>query len=144
MARTVPPPANGVSEPAAPAGRLAAWRASRLTQLQLPSGLVVTVKKIAILDLAERGSIPTPLLGRVQAFVDASSGSTLALDVAKFHEYAPVIDLVVAAALIDPPIVEVGDDEHIALSELPIADRLEIFNWAQQEGAPLAPFPGQS
>lgn len=124
-----------------PVSSLAAWRQERRQRLMLPSGLPVVVQKVAILDLAARGQVPVPLIGQVQTFINESEGG-IGVDVAQFHTWAPVIDLIVAAALLDPPIADVPDDDHIALAELPIGDKLVIFNWAQREGAALIPFPG--
>ena len=124
---------------------LAAWRAQRTQQLALPSGLVVTVHKAGLLDLAAQGSIPTPLADTVQAMLsEAESMERVMLDLANFARYASVINIVVKAAVIDPPIADEPDATHVGITEIPMLDRLEIFNWAQQEGAALISFPDES
>jgi hypothetical protein len=118
---------------------LASWRAARSTTLTLSSGLVVLVRRVTIIDLAAQGRIPTPLLAQVEALVNGeqlASGNLASLEAA-----APIIDLVARAALVSPPVADVADDDHISLDEIPILDRLAIYNWAQGEAAVLAPFP---
>jgi hypothetical protein len=123
---------------------LAAWRATRRVTMTLPaSGLEVTLKRVAVEDLAGRGSIPTPLYGQVQALMAAGgAGAAPALDLASFPDYVTLIDLVAAAALVEPAVAEVADETHITIDELPLGDRIIIFNWAQGVPAALATFPG--
>ena len=35
---------------------------------------------------------------------------------------------------------EMADEQHITLAELPQADKMEIFNWANREAASARPF----
>lgn len=119
---------------------LAAWRAARTSQETLPSGLLVTLRKVHLLDLAAQGQIPAPLVGQVEQLMQASAGPQ-ALGVADFPRHAAVIDLVVRAALVDPPVADEPDEAHISLAELPFGDRIHIFNWAQGEAAQVATFP---
>jgi hypothetical protein len=121
---------------------LAAWRAARQSEQSLPSGLSVKLRRVNLIDLAANGKIPTPLIGQAkQMMSDAQSAANLEISLEDFAKYAAVIDLVAAAALLSPPVAAEADDTHIAIHELPIEDRLHIFNWAQQEAAPLATFP---
>jgi hypothetical protein len=126
------------------ANDLAAWRASRRTTMTLPaSNLTVTLKRVAVEDLAARGSIPTPLYGQVQALMAAGAGGAApALDFARFPDYVALIDLVASAALVEPAVAEVADETHITIDELPLGDRIVIFNWAQGVPAALVTFPG--
>jgi len=118
-----------------------AWRKQRTGELTLSSGLKVTVKKISMLTVAALGIIPTPLVDMAQTLID--SPGKLKLDIARFAEYSGVVNIVVKAAVVLPPIADEGDAEHIGINEIPIEDRIAIFNWAQLEGAPLVPFSGE-
>jgi len=118
---------------------LTSWRASRQQTLALSCGLTVTVRKVALLDLAAQGNVPVPLHAAVQALIDRQ-GST-PVEVAKLADQAAVIDLVVRAAVISPPITDEPTETSITLSEIPLVDRIEIFSWAQREAAHLATFP---
>lgn len=119
--------------------KLAEWRAKRDhgEEFETPSGLIVSLRRVSLFDLAERGAIPAPLAGLVQGTLD---GKGARLDLAQFPEYAELINLVVAATVVDPPIALEGDDEHLAVAELPMADRLAIFNWANGVAVALQPF----
>lgn len=120
---------------------LAAWRAQRTQVRTLPSGLSATLRKVQLLDLAAQGQIPTSLVGRVESLIAMSDQGGGAIDLADFPQHAAVINLVAKAALVDPPAADEPDDDHIGISELPFGDRLDIFNWAQEEGVALATFP---
>ena len=115
------------------------WRTQRRTTLTLPSGLEAELRRIAVEDLAARGDIPAPLYAQVTALI---AGAAPALDLASFPDHAKMIDLVASAALVSPAVAEVADETHITMDELPFADRIAIFNWAQGGAAALAPFPG--
>ena len=123
---------------------LATWRAQREQTLTLPSGLTVRVRRVQLLDLAAQGMVPAPLHDQVQALINHAAQQHLAVTLAEFPQHAAVIDMVVTAAVIDPPIAAVADEAHLAVSELEFADRLAIFSWAHQEASALATFPGDA
>ena len=124
---------------------LAAWRAGRISERTLPSGLDVKVKKVTLLDLAAQGSIPTPLLGAVQTLIDqASNTGSLEVTLAGFEQHASVINLVFKASMVEPAVADEPSETHIGVNEAPITDRLDVFNWAQEETAQLATFPQQA
>lgn len=121
---------------------LNAWRQGRQETLTLSCGLTVTVRKVDLLDLAAKGQIPVPLHAAVQQML-AQSAADPGLDVATLPERAAVIDLIVAAALVEPRISAEPSDTTITLSELPFVDRISIFSWAHEEAAQVATFPGE-
>lgn len=115
------------------------WRNLRSTGEEkiLPSGLVVRLRRVGILDLAEQGRIPAPLAGVVQSVIDKKE---ISIDLAEFGKFAGVINLVVGAAMMDPPVADVADETHIAVGELPVDDRMSVFNWCNEVGSQLEPF----
>lgn len=118
--------------------KLAAWRAGRTEEVALPSGLTVTARRITLEDLLVSGNIPKPLLSMMETLrAEAAAG---ALEVARLVEFMPVVDGLVRMAIIDPPLADVADDEHMSIEELPAADRLALFTWLVQPAAALAPF----
>lgn len=121
---------------------LATWRARRQQgeEALLPSGLAVRLRRVSLLDLAEQGDIPAPLVGQVQRLL---SGEEAGIDVARFREYAATVNLVVRAALVSPRVSDEAGPESIAVDELPIADRLAVFSWANRLGERLRPFRRQ-
>jgi hypothetical protein len=121
---------------------LHAWRQGRQATLNLSCGLTVTVRKVDLLDLAAQGQIPVPLHAAVQQML-AQQGAG-GLDIATLPERAAIIDLVVKAALVEPPLADAPSDDAITLDELPFVDRISIFSWAHEEAAQVATFPGDA
>jgi hypothetical protein len=117
------------------------WRAARRAELDLPSGLHVTVQRIELLDLIAQGSIPTPALAMVSDSI--KQGTRVEVDLQSFAQYADLINAVVRAALISPPLSDVVDAEHMTLDEIPLNDRIAIFNWTMQGAKQIAPFSGE-
>jgi hypothetical protein len=123
---------------------LAVWRARRGAgeQFITPSGLEMRLRRVSLLDLAERGKIPAPLAGMVETMLATQQSS---LSIQQFGEFASVINLVVMASAVEPAVV-LGPDDHalqegqIRIGELPMSDRLAIFNWANEVSMKLQPF----
>lgn len=111
------------------------WRATRQTTWTLPAcGLEVTTRKVDLLTLAASGEIPETLNALAQRAAD--QGFALK-DMA---EFMPLVDLTVRECLVTPAIGDEADDSHVLLKELPLADRMAIFNWANGVANSLAPF----
>lgn len=121
---------------------LQAWRERQASgeMFELPSGLVVRLRRVGMLDLAQQGRIPAPLVSMVEGLLQR--GTSLSLS--NLGEYSGVVDLVVAAAIVDPPMAEQADDTHLAVGELPMADRLAAFNWCNAPALRLRPFRPES
>lgn len=128
-----------MSEPTA----LAAWRAQRLAEETLPSGLPVALRRnVRLIDLAVRGDIPAPLVPQVEQLINQAQRGPSPIEVKDLARHAAVIDLVVRAVLHSPPVADEPDDTHIGIAELSFDDRLWIFNWAHGEASGVATFPG--
>jgi hypothetical protein len=113
------------------------WREKRRGERKtLPSGLTVTVRRCDLMDLAEQGGIPTPLVAMAEPMV----ATGVRLSVPDFPKYAPVINLVVKACLVDPVVADTADETHVAITELSLKDRLAIYRWANEGAARLLPF----
>lgn len=117
------------------------WRQSRRETRTLPSGLEVTLKRVSLLDLAMNGDIPNTLSGMVDDMIDQDK--TVQVKSSDFGQYGEVINLVVKACVVEPAIADEADDLHLSLGEIPMEDRLEIFDWANQGVEQLAPFRAQ-
>lgn len=117
---------------------LKAWR-ERQQQGEaytLPSGLEIKLKRIGILDLAIKGNVPDEMQELVDQVV---RGNVPRLTMDKLPEFTDLVDLVVAQAVIEPPLTEKADDEHLGIEELVIADKLAVFNWANQVTVSVKP-----
>lgn len=119
---------------------LKTWRATREVSQTLPSGLTVRARKAELLDLVTQGAIPTPLLGMVDEMT-GQGGQTV--PVTELSKYVELIDVVVQAIIVDPPLAAVADEEHLSIKEVPFTDRLFLFNQASGGAASLVPFSAQ-
>lgn len=119
---------------------LAAWRAAQQEgeHVVLPSGLGVYLKRVGLMDLAERGEIPAPMVALVEGLLSQKGGPRLSLK--DFQEYAGIVNLVVMACALTPAVAEEPGPEVLGVQELPMVDRISIFNWANLTAAPLRPF----
>lgn len=97
----------------------------------LPSGLEVQVKRVGVMDLAEKGEIPQVLQPQIEKLM-ATTGQVRQVSLGEFKEFAGVINLVCGACLVAPA--------ELMVTELPMADRLAIFTWANEPGEKLKPF----
>ncbi len=111
------------------------WRKSQAgTEADLPSGLEVVLKKVALIDLAKAGRIPETLRPAVDSMMARKAEKPMTL--ADLEQFAEVVDLIVGAALVGP--------EGISVAELPFSDRMAIYQWASQETAALNSFRAKS
>lgn len=118
---------------------LKSWREKHQAgeQFELQSGLSVRLRRCDLMDLAVLGNVPTPLLDEADMLL---SNKKTELKVEDFPRFAPVINLVVRACMIEPAVSDQGDDTHLGIEELPMLDRLAIYNWAIRGVQPLVPF----
>lgn len=118
---------------------LRAWRERQVTEMDLPSGLTVKLKPVSLVDLMINGEIPAPLLSQVQTLIDSKSE----VELSKIGDYMETINLAVKACVISPPLADEPDEDHLSVSELPLDDRMAIFNFANQAAESLKPFRSQ-
>ncbi len=123
------------------------WVAAQRETLTLPSGLIATVRRVSVADLAIAGQVPVPLLGKIQQAesVAADTSDIAALeDFQKNPELMEMVTIVARAAMVEPPIGDVTDDQHLGIDDFTAQDRIAVFNWANQEAAAMLPFPAPS
>jgi len=112
------------------------WGRSRTQLMTLPSGNVARLRKVHVLDLAEQGQIPAPLAGMVAAL---TSAGRVTLRPEQFKDYVALINQVVKAAFVEPAVADEADEAHLAVGDVEMNDRLEVFNWCH-EARKLLPF----
>lgn len=110
------------------------WRRQREEgeQARLPSRLVVQLRRVSMIDLAERGQIPTTLQPKLNALI--RRGRKMQMDLDKLKEFIDVVNLVCDACIVGP--------QGLKVTELPYEDRIAVFNWANQFSGQLQPFRG--
>ena len=116
------------------------WRRPREEGVlkQLPSGKVAQLRRLSLLSLIERGTIPDPLSGLISEMI---GGKKLTVDLNTFQDFAEILKVICQVAFIAPRIVdEPQADDEISIEDVDFDDRLHVFNWCQQEVRFLQPF----
>ena len=111
------------------------WRKLQKTgeEAQLPSGLIVHVKRVGMMDLVAQGKIPATLKPKLEQLIGARGHMKISVnDLAEFSE---LIDVVCRSCIVSPVELEV--------SELPSLDRMAVFNWANDQAGRLTMFRQQ-
>ena len=115
--------------------KLAEWRARQQQgeAFTLPSGLDVQLKKVALIDLAQAGQIPTTLRAPVAEMLKRKPDQSI--DLADVEKFGQVLDMVCQACIVEPAELDVA--------ELGSFDKQAVFNWANQVAGRLEPFRHQ-
>jgi hypothetical protein len=120
---------------------LAQFRANRLHELTLPSGVAVWVRDASMMDLLLTGKLPENIVSFAQE--EQKKGST-EIDLKKIAksgaEFRSMLDAIVLICVVEPPIAETGDEDHLGLDEMSGDDKMEIFNWVNREVKQTQPF----
>lgn len=120
---------------------LADWRASRLHEMQLPSGLPAIVRDVTMTDLLLTGKLPASFVEMAdEAAKSGSAGLDLKTLAQNGAEFKLMLDALVTIALVTPEIGTVADGSHITLEELPNDDKMAIFNHVNREVTALQSF----
>lgn len=111
------------------------WRARQQEgeAFTLPSGLEVRLKKVALMDLAQAGQIPTTLRAPVAEMLKRRPDQSV--DLADVEKFGQVLDVVAGACIVEPA--------DLKPAELGSTDKQAIFNWANQVAGKLEPFRRQ-
>ena len=113
---------------------LSEWRQKQAgEEFILPSGLDVKLRKVSMMDLAQRGNIPETIRPAVDEFITRGKDGKIGLS--DIQQFGQVIDLVVQSCLVEPADLDIG--------ELPWGDRQAIFAWANEQAASLSRFRGE-
>lgn len=106
------------------------WRKQRQAgeEAELPSGLVVRIRKVSLMDLAEQGQIPQTLVPKINELMKGKGGNS----VDEVKEASGLVNVVCRACIVEPAGLQV--------EELPYEDRLAIFTWASAVATKLKPF----
>jgi len=120
---------------------LAQFRSKQIQELGLPSGTTVFVKDVTMTDLMLTGKLPDVMLDIAQ---EASDGGKASMDLKQIakngQEFKALLDVLTRLCVVEPPIADVGDDEHLGIDEISGDDKMTIFNWANREVEQIKPF----
>lgn len=109
--------------------KLTEWR-NRKFPFTLPSGLEVELRKVSLLDLAAKGTIPQNLMAPVEEAVARKPGDKFTL--AELKKFAEVATYVASSCLAGP--------EGLTVEELAWEDIQAIYVWANEVSGKLEPF----
>ncbi len=120
---------------------LAAWRSQRLVEQTLPSGMTVWLKDVSMMDLVLTGKLPDGIMDFVE---NTNTEGKNEVDLKEIAKAGPgmgeMMDMLAMLCIVEPPIAERGDDDHLGLNELSGDDKMFIMNWANREVKDLRPF----
>jgi hypothetical protein len=129
---------------------LAEWRASRLHELTLPSGLTVKVRDVPLQDLAMMGKIPNALMefmltnDKKQKDGASDAKPDLEMVAEMMQKNAPdftiMLNEMVKFTMMEPKVADQADEEHLAVDELLFDDKMAIFNYQNREVVRLQSF----
>ena len=113
---------------------LAKWRADRIHELTMPSGLQVKVRDVTMTDLMFTGKLPQVMIDLAQ---ESAEQGKIKLDLKMLtenaQEFRQLVDTLILLCVVEPPIAEQADEEHLSLDEMNGDDRMFIFNWVNRE-----------
>lgn len=113
----------------------------KTAEMTLPSGNVVQLKRVGLMDLIAQGNIPDTLSGLATEV--ATKDKLRSLSAEELAEYVNIINLVVKACAVSPKIADAATEDTLAVTDIDFVDRVEIFSWANGVANSLRPFLGQ-
>lgn len=123
---------------------VAKFRSEQVKEMPEPlpvSGMRVWVRDATMMDLVLSGKLPEPLMDVIE---DLQKEGEKEFDLKQLArngaEFSQMVDAMVMIAVVEPPIAEKGDEEHIGISELAGDDRMAIFNWLNREAKEMRSF----
>jgi hypothetical protein len=120
---------------------LAEWRASRIHELELPSGLTIKVRDVTMTDLMLTGKLPDSIMSMMTDMAqEGAQEFDLEIITKNTIEWNQMLTALLELCLIEPKIGDQADDEHILLAEIPSDDKLFIFNFLNRGAEALRPF----
>lgn len=127
MNRKTPLQKNNRKPAATPSARLAQWKkALQPIEVELSAGTML-VRPVKLESLVIAGQIPLTL-AKALAEVKTSITSPDDVDEETLAVMTEAFNAVTIAAAIDPPVTRDGDENSLAVDDIPLADRMQIFS----------------
>lgn len=118
---------------------LAQYRAGQYHEITLEkSGLTVFVRDASITDLMLLGKLPQTL---INVIIEETENKDNSVDLSKFASsdmFGALVSGVVRVCVVEPPIEDKPGSDCLGIEEIPGDDRMQIFEWANREVAPVA------
>jgi len=119
------------------------WREQRLHEETLPSGLQVLLRDADLSNVLLEGNIPNTLIDLIsseefQKLSEEEAGKRVMNG--DMQGFNTLLQQIIKACLAEPMIGDVADDKHILYSELSLADKLFMFNFASRDAQAVRSF----
>lgn len=120
--------------------------------LELPSGLRCSARRVRLDNLLAGGKVPNALLPMMRGALVGKRADLSKVDVTEemITEMLKMTDMVVVECVVEPPVFAVPanesdrDDELLYVDEIDLVDRQFIFQWALGGVTDLARFRGDT
>lgn len=118
---------------------IAKWRESLIHEMELSNGITIFVHDIDLTDLMLEGNLPDFVLNSANK---AAAGGNIQIDLKQINfelsqkdmeASKKMLDTIVKLAVIEPPIADVGDEEHLSIREIKLSDKMAILDWVNRE-----------
>jgi hypothetical protein len=120
---------------------LSQWRSNRLVEKTLPSGMIVWLKDVSMMDLVLTGKLPEGIMDFVEKSTEDGKNEIDLKEVAKAGPgMGEMMNILAMLCIVEPPVAEIGDEEHLGLNEITGDDKMFIMNWANREVKEIRPF----
>lgn len=121
------------------------WREKKKpTEVVLPSGLAVKLRKVDPQQLVSGGQIPVVLLNEIKQ----NPGKEISLSNDQLLDdlptYMGMIDSVVMGAMVEPEVTAKPTETTVGIDELDLGDKMFVLSWAMEDTNALRPFRAES
>lgn len=125
---------------------IAKFRYEQVKEMPEPlpdSGLKVFLREASMMDLVFSGKLPEPLMDAISSMKDKDASEIDLKSIARNGaDFSRMVEGLILMTVVEPPIAEKGDDDHIGINEISANDRMAIFNWLNREKNTLDSFRG--
>jgi hypothetical protein len=122
------------------------WRQRNApVEVELPSGPVVLLRKVHIVDLVLNGTVPATLVTEAQQYSREGKldAARLMSDPKEMEKWLGLINPVVMAAFVEPKVGRESSADQLGIEEISGGDKLAVFQWCNEGAAALEPFRAQ-
>jgi hypothetical protein len=94
-----------------------------------------------MMDLVLTGKLPEGIMDFVEKSTEDGKNEIDLKEVAKAGPgMGEMMNILAMLCIVEPPVAEIGDEEHLGLNEITGDDKMFIMNWANREVKEIRPF----
>lgn len=132
----MPPKKTPAPPPAIPTS-IEDWKCNHV--MVLPSGNVIELRRVGLMDLIYQGGIPdtlTPLAIELAT----SDKITRGFKEEDLKNQLDIVNIVLKASAVNPRVADRHGEDSLGVDEVEYFDKVQIFNWANGVTTTLRPF----